>query len=93
MRFPQGESFAEAQTRVVRELENLAAQHKPKDMFACVSHSDSIKLAVAYYLGLPIDFFQRLVVSPASITTLQVGENQVRLLNLNQSGLPPAPQG
>ncbi len=88
-RFPQGESFAEAQVRITRELQELAAGHKPKDLIACVSHSDAIKLAVAYFLGLPLDLFQRLVIAPASISTLQMGEHGALLLNLNIT-LPPA---
>ena len=93
MRFPEGESFVEAQARMVEELETLAALHKPQDVFACVGHSDMIKLTVAYYLGLPLDLFQRLVVSPASISTLHLGAGRVRLLNLNHSIFPPAPHG
>jgi len=83
MRFPQGESFAEAQHRICQELDLLARQHDPKDMIICVSHSDPIKLAVAYYLGLPLDLFQRLTVSPASITALAIGEMGSQLLALN----------
>lgn len=83
MRFPGGESFAEAQYRICRELDTLAGQHEAKDMIVCVSHSDIIKLAVAYYIGLPLDLFQRLSVSPASITPLVVGEGGPRLLALN----------
>jgi len=49
----------------------------------CVSHSDPIKLAVAYYLGLPLDLFQRLIIAPASITTLLLNGSGIRLLNLN----------
>lgn len=83
MRFPQGESFAEAQHRICQELDALARQHDSKDMIICVSHSDPIKLAVAYYLGLPLDLFQRLTVSPASITVLAIGEMGSQLLALN----------
>jgi probable phosphoglycerate mutase len=82
-RFPGGESFAEAQGRIVRELEAIAAGHKPKDVVACVGHSDMIKLAVAFYLGLPLDLFQRLTIAPASITTLFISKNGARLYNLN----------
>jgi broad specificity phosphatase PhoE len=39
----------------------LCRQHDPKDTIICVSHADPIKLAVAYYLGLGLDNFQRLV--------------------------------
>ncbi|MEK6222198.1 MAG: histidine phosphatase family protein, partial [Chloroflexota bacterium] len=70
MRFPKGESFGEAQHRIVTEIETLVGQHKKKDVIICVGHSDMIKLAVAYYLGLPLDLFQRLTVQPASINTL-----------------------
>lgn len=82
--FPDGESFAEAQLRIATELTELARMHKRKDMFVCVGHSDMIKLAAAYYLGLPLDLFQRLIVQPASITTLHLAPDQgARLVNLN----------
>jgi probable phosphomutase (TIGR03848 family) len=83
MRFPQGESFVEAQARAVREIEGLVARHDPKDIILCVSHSDVIKLVVAHYIGLPLDLFQRLMVAPASINALQIDENGSRLLTLN----------
>jgi probable phosphoglycerate mutase len=83
-RFPEGESFPEAQARVVAELEDLRQKHRSrKSIIACVSHGDIIKLAVAHYIGLPLDLFQRLVVEPASITSLSVGKEHVRLLALN----------
>lgn len=81
--FPQGETFAASQQRIVSELEALCQLHQPKDLIACVSHADPIKLAVAYYLGMPLDHFQRLSISPASITALQLGENSSTLLSLN----------
>ncbi len=85
-RFPDGESFPEAQARIVSELEALRSQHSEEEAaFACVSHSDMIKLAVAHYAGLALDLFQRLVVAPASISVLAVGENTVRLVRLNDT--------
>ena len=84
MRFPGGESFAESQLRIVTALQELAAVHKPKDTFACVGHSDMIKLAVSYFIGQPLDLFQRLHVQPASVTTLVLSsEHGARLINLN----------
>ncbi len=83
MRFPNGETFAEAQQRIAVEINAIAGLHKPKDLVACVSHSDLIKLAVAYYLGLPLDLFQRLVVAPASISTLHLGESHAVVVNIN----------
>ncbi|MEN8240829.1 MAG: histidine phosphatase family protein [Chloroflexota bacterium] len=82
--FPEGETFAQAQLRIITEINQLCSQHKPKDLIACVGHSDMIKLAVAYYLGLPLDLFQRLTVQPASISTLHIHpEGGARLINLN----------
>ena len=83
MRFPGGESFAETQTRICREIETLRTDHSEKDVIICVSHSDPIKLVVGFYLGLPLDFFQRLMIAPASITTLLINDSGSRLLNLN----------
>ncbi len=83
VRFPGGETFAECQLRVAQELQVIAASHKPKDMVACFFHSDPIKLAVAYYLGMPLDNFQRLMIAPASITGVFMSETGARLLNLN----------
>lgn len=82
-RFPEGETFAESQQRMVNELEAICQLHAAKDLVACVTHADPIKLAVAYYLGMPLDHFQRLSISPGSITALQLGENSATLLSLN----------
>lgn len=83
MRFPGGESFVEAQFRICQEIQELAGLHDPKDILICVSHADPIKLAAAYFIGLPLDFFQRLNVSPGSITALHLGEGSSFLLTLN----------
>lgn len=82
--FPEGESFAAAQLRLVDEIERLVAEHKPKDLIACFSHSDCIRLLLAYYLGVPLDLFQRLAISPASVSSLMFGERAVRILGVNQ---------
>jgi probable phosphomutase (TIGR03848 family) len=82
-RFPGGEAFVETQGRIRQEIETLSGQHDPRDLIVCVSHADPIKLAVAFYIGLPLDLFQRLHVSPASITALMVGKHGSQLLNLN----------
>ena len=85
-RFPQGESFPEAQSRIVATLEALRERHRSrKACVACVFHSDPIKLAIAHYLGLPHDLFQRLTVDPASVSLLAIGDNYTRLLKLNDN--------
>ncbi|CAN5268134.1 histidine phosphatase family protein [soil metagenome] len=86
VRFPQGESIRGMQLRAVDALQELVARHR-RDAIAVVSHADVIKAAVAFYLGLPIDLFQRLHVSPASVTVLRLGEHeQPALLRFNDDG-------
>jgi len=83
MQFPGGETFAEAQIRICNEIETLSREHEPKDLIICVSHADPIRLAVAYFVGLPLDLFQRLYIAPASFTVLDIREGGSRLLTLN----------
>ena len=83
MQFPGGETFAQAQYRICQELEVLSKQHEPMDLVICVTHADPIRLAVAYFVGMPLDTFQRLAVAPASITALFLGEMGCQLLALN----------
>jgi probable phosphomutase (TIGR03848 family) len=84
-RFPAGESFTEAQGRIVAAIESILAAHADGDLVACVSHSDAIKLALAHYLGLPLDNFQRLHVDTASISVLHFPKDGFpRLAHLNQ---------
>ena len=83
--FPEGESFVDLQTRIVNVLEGIVKKHnKPKDIVAVVFHADPIKLAVAHFLGLPLDHFQRLSCDTGSVSPLYVGEMGANLIKLNQ---------
>ena len=82
--FPEGESFLETQARIASCLDEIAATHKPKDIVAVVFHADPIKLAVAHYLGMPLDHFQRLGCDTGSVTVLYVSEMGAHLIKLNQ---------
>jgi probable phosphomutase (TIGR03848 family) len=89
--FPAGESFLAVQNRAVHALEQIIRDH-PKDLVAVFSHADVIKLLVAHYLGQPLDLFQRLVVSTASITHLHFGQGQPALVKLNDTGEVQSPR-
>jgi probable phosphoglycerate mutase len=85
-RFPGGETLAEVQRRAVAALEELSERHE-KEMIVVVSHADVIKLVLAYYLGMHIDLFQRLVISPASINVLSLSKaGRPFVLRLNDTG-------
>lgn len=84
-RFPEGESFPEAQTRYVNVIERIVQKHnKPKDIIAVVFHADPIKLVVSHLLGLPLDHFQRLSCDTGSVTVLHINEMGANLVKLNQ---------
>ena len=85
-RFPGGESFVEMQTRMVDALDRLADRHRG-GAFVAVSHADPIKAAVAATAGVPLDLFQRLVISPCSVTALVRGENSNHVLCVNTASL------
>ena len=82
--FPEGETFYECQARIVTALDSISKKYKLQDIIACVFHADPIKLAVAHYIGLPLDHFQRLSCDTGSLTALYVGEAGANLLKLNQ---------
>ena len=81
-RFPGGESFLEMQQRMVETLDRLADRHRGGS-FVAVTHADPIKAAVAATAGVPLDLFQRLVVSPCSVSALLRGEGSNHVLCLN----------
>jgi probable phosphoglycerate mutase len=84
-RFPEGESFLESQARFVNVLERIIKQYnKPQDIVAVVFHADPIRLAVAYFLGMPLDHFQRLSCDTGSLTALHISESGAHLIKLNQ---------
>jgi probable phosphoglycerate mutase len=70
--FPNGETMRGVQTRAVDAIEALVTQH-PRETVVVVSHADIIKMVLAHFLGMHLDEFQRIVVSPASISTLMLG--------------------
>ena len=81
-RFPGGESFAEMQTRITGAVAALVARH-PGGTIVCVSHADPIKAAVADALGTHLDLFQRIVVSPCSVTAVAYGAGGPAVLTVN----------
>ncbi|HYD10215.1 MAG TPA: MSMEG_4193 family putative phosphomutase [Acidimicrobiales bacterium] len=83
-RFPGGESFAEMQARITGALQRIAAEH-PGQVVVAVSHADPIKAAVASALGTHLDLFQRIVVSPCSVTAVAYGSGGPAVLTVNHT--------
>ncbi len=83
VRFPEGESFAEAQSRAVDACRRLSQRHRKRTV-AAVTHADVIKLVTAYALGTPLDLFQRILIAPASVTVIDLSDDappHVRAVN------------
>jgi probable phosphomutase (TIGR03848 family) len=84
-RFPGGESFAEMQLRIWNQLASLVAEH-PGQTVVAVSHADPIKAAVAMATGVHLDLFQRIVISPCSVTPLLFTPGGPIVLAVNSTG-------
>jgi probable phosphomutase (TIGR03848 family) len=84
-RFPGGESLAEMQSRMVAALEAVVAEH-PGRVVVVVSHADPIKAAIAHFTGVHLDLFQRVIVSPASVTVIELGPFGASLVKCNDTG-------
>jgi len=83
-RVPGGESMLQAQARMVAGLDALRARHADAQV-AVVGHGDMIKAAVAHYAGIPLDLFQRIEISPASISVVELDEATVRIVVVNDT--------
>lgn len=83
-RFPGGESFTAMQARMVTAISDLVRRH-PGQVIVAVSHADPIKAAVADALGSHLDLFQRIVVSPCSVTAVSYGMTGPTVLAVNST--------
>ena len=85
VRFPGGETLADVQRRTAAALEGIASR-SPRGVIAVVTHADVIRLLLAHFAGIHIDLFQRLTVSPASVSALVLGDRVPRILRVNDTG-------
>jgi probable phosphomutase (TIGR03848 family) len=84
-RAPGGESMLEVQLRMVGLLEELTRTHA-QALVALVSHGDPLRALLAYYLGVPLDLFQRIEIQPASASVITLGQQGARVLRMNVNG-------
>jgi len=83
IQFPDGEDYITAQDRVIVGLLSLGKKYDEENIIICVAHGDVIRLAVAYFLGVPLDNFHRIRISPASISVLHLNQNTSFLGQIN----------
>ncbi len=87
---PDGEGLIDVQARTVEALLDLHERH-PHDVVAVFSHADTLRAILLYFLGMPVDFVQRLDLAPARISVLQLGGGAPRIVQVNGENVPPMP--
>jgi broad specificity phosphatase PhoE len=80
---PGGETMRAVQRRVVEALMAMRAQH-PDDHIVVVSHGDVIRAALVFALGMPLDFYARIEVATASLSTIRIDGNGIRVIAVNE---------
>ena len=80
---PGGESWRQVQERVVGALFDLQQAH-PDGSVAIVSHGDVIKAALLFALGMPPDFYSRIEIAFASLSTIRLDGAGIRVSGLNE---------
>jgi broad specificity phosphatase PhoE len=83
---PGGEWISEAQLRITKGIKDLCIRH-PGETVAIFSHADLVKAAIIYYAGMPVDFYHRIEISPASVSILEMFEEMPRIITLNNTGM------
>ena len=81
-RAPGGETVLEVQVRFMQGIERLYLRF-PDDMIAIFSHAEPIKTAVAYCIGIPLDFITRLEIGTASVSVIDYHPEWIRILTVN----------
>ena len=84
-RFPGGETLREVQNRVITTLERIRTEHAG-EVIAVFAHGDVLRTSLAYYLGTPLDLFQRIQISTASISLIAFHRFGPSILAMNDSG-------
>ena len=80
---PGGESWRQVQERVVGALFDLQQAH-PDGSVAIVSHGDVIRAALLFALGMPPDFYSRIEIAFASLSTVRLDGAGIRVSGLNE---------
>ena len=80
---PGGESWRRVQERVVGALFDLRQAH-PEGSVVVVSHGDVIRAALLFALGMPLDFYSRIEIAFASLSTIRLDGSGTRVAGLNE---------
>jgi probable phosphoglycerate mutase len=80
---PGGENIRVVQHRAVEAMLTISASHRDEAVVA-VSHGDVIRSVLVFALGMPLDLFGRLEVGLASLNTIRLDADGIRVLAVNE---------
>ena len=84
---PGGETMLQAQQRAIAHLDRVRAA-RPNVRAVLVSHGDILRSVVLYCLGMSLDDFGRIEISPGSISSVVVEDWGAKVLALNELVAP-----
>jgi broad specificity phosphatase PhoE len=84
---PGGETMSAVQARALRCVLRLRDQF-PAGEIAIFSHGDVIRSVLMHFLGMPLDFFHRIEISPGSRSVLVFDGEGVQVSALNLPARP-----
>ncbi|MGH2680394.1 MAG: histidine phosphatase family protein [Actinomycetota bacterium] len=93
--FPGGESFVDAEARVLDQVERIVARH-PRGRVVVGTHGDLVRMLISHLAGAHLDQFQRVMAEPASVSVVHLGDGVPRIMLVNDTGslrrFAPAPR-
>jgi probable phosphomutase (TIGR03848 family) len=90
-RAPEGEGMTDVLARALGEMNRIRAEHDTREaLVTLVSHGDVLRALLAHFLGVSLDLFQRIEISPASVSVVTLENHGPRVLLLNSTGEWPS---
>lgn len=83
---PAGDSIANVQSRVARHLHRMHAAF-PSGTIAIVTHAEVIRSALLWILQMPVTAYQKLEISPSSITIVCFRNGDFTVQSVNERTL------
>lgn len=83
---PNGESLVQLRERAWQVILDIEKKHAADDSVVVISHNFAIRSIVGELLGQPLEFFHRMSLNLASVSTFDSDERGRRLTGYNSTG-------
>lgn len=84
---PCGEQIPEVQRRILTAIDKIRRAHMDGCVIA-ISHADVIKLALAGFLGMPLDNLHKLRIDNGSVSVVRFENDRPKVAAVNWVGVP-----